>query len=197
VSFMGFSYTVLTPVFARDVFHGDARTLGHLMAASGIGALFGAFYLGSRTTVRGLGNVITIGGGMMGIGVIGFSYSHLLGFSLVCLGLAGCGGVLLMASSNTVVQSLVEDHQRGRVMSIYTMAFTGTMPLGNLAAGALAGKIGAGQTLFISGAICIVVVLFFFRELPQLRREAAPVLARLNPNAAEPMVYTGEKESGA
>jgi predicted MFS family arabinose efflux permease len=104
------------------------------------------------------------------------------------------GGVLLMASSNTVVQSLVEDHQRGRVMSIFTMAFTGTMPLGNLVAGALAGGFGARNTLLLSGVICIVVVLFFFRELPQLRQQAAPVLARLNPNAAEPVVYTPEKD---
>src|SRR5579883_3027983 len=123
VSFLGFSYTVLTPVFARDVFKGDARTLGNLMAASGVGALLGAMYLGTRSTVRGLGTVITVGGILMGAGIIGFSLSRWLGLSLVCMAFAGMGGVLLMASSNTVVQSLVEDHQRGRVMSIFTMAF--------------------------------------------------------------------------
>ena len=194
ISFLGFSYTVLTPVFARDVFHGDARTLGHLMAASGIGALIGAMYLGTRASVRGLGNVITAGGSLMGVGLIGFSFSQWFPLSLVCIALAGMGGVLLMASSNTVVQSLVEDHQRGRVMSIFTMAFTGTMPLGNLVAGALAGGFGVRHTLLLSGLVCIIVVLFFFRELPQLRQQAAPVLARLNPNAAEPVVYSPEKE---
>lgn len=195
VSFMGFGYTVLTPVFARDIFHGDARTLGHLMAASGVGALLGAMYLGTRTTVRGLGKVITVGGMLMGMGIIGFALSPWLWLSTICLAFAGGGGVLLMASSNTLVQSLIEDHHRGRVMSIFTMAFTGTMPLGNLAIGSMAHAINVRNTLVISGASCLVIVLFFFRQLPRLRRIAGPVLARLNPNTAEPMVYTEEKES--
>lgn len=194
VSFVGFSYTVLTPIFARDIFGGDARTLGQLMAASGIGALCGAMYLGTRVTVRGLGNVITVGGGLMGIGLIGFSLSHVFALALACMAMTGMGGVLLMASSNTVVQSLVEDHHRGRVMSIFTMAFTGTAPFGNLAVGAIAGKVGARSTLLFSGGVCIVVVLFFFRQLPGLRQQAAPVLARLNPNATEPMVYSEDKD---
>ena len=172
ISFVGFSYTVLTPVFARDVFKGDARTLGHLMAASGIGALLGAIYLGFRKTIRGLGNVIAIGGALMGIGIIGFSLSPWLGLSLVCLTVAGMGGVLLMASSNTLVQTLIEDHQRGRVMSIFTMAFTGTMPLGNLVVGAAAGKFGVRNTLTVTGVICLIVVVIFFRQLPRLRQAA-------------------------
>jgi MFS family permease len=192
VSFLGFGYTVLTPVFARDVFQGDARTLGHLMAASGVGALLAAMYLGTRTTVRGLGNVITIGGLLMGLGIIGFSRAPSVPVGMLCLAFAGGGGVLLMASSNTIVQSLIEDNQRGRVMSIFTMAFTGTMPLGNLVIGSLADRFGVRTTLLISGISCLLVVFFFFRELPRLRRIAGPVLARLNPNAAEPMVYTEE-----
>lgn len=194
VSFLGFSYTVLTPVFAHDVFKGDARTLGQLMAASGVGALLGAMYLGTRTRVRGLGYVITIGGILMGVGIIGFSFSRWLGLALVCIAFAGMGGVLLMASSNTVVQSLVEDHHRGRVMSIYTMAFTGTMPLGNLVAGSLAHAVGVRTTLLISGAACIVVMAFFFRELPRLRKIAAPVLDRLSPSTPEPIVYSEEDD---
>lgn len=194
VSFLGFGYIVLTPVFARDVFHGDARTLGHLMAATGVGALAAAMYLGTRTTVRGLGNVITLGGLLMGFGIIGFSLSRWIGLSFVCLACAGGGAVLLMASSNTIVQSLVEDHHRGRVMSIFTMAFTGTMPLGNLAIGEMADWIGVRYTLLISGATCAIVVMFFFRELPALRRAAAPLLARLDPNVAEPVVYSEEEK---
>ena len=120
ISFVGFSYVVLTPVFARDIFHGDARTLGYLMAASGVGALIGAVYLGTRSTVRGLGNVITVGGVMMGTGIVGFSLSRWLPLSMGCLVLTGMGGVLLMASSNTLVQTLVEDNKRGRVMSIFS-----------------------------------------------------------------------------
>ncbi len=199
VSFVGFSYAVMTPVFARDVFSGDARTLGWLMAASGIGALIAAGYLGTRASVRGLGNVITFGGALMGVGIVGFSLSSWLLLSLLCLTCTGMGGVLLMASSNTLVQTMVKDSQRGRVMSIFTMAFTGTMPLGNLAVGAISGRVGVRGTLAVSGLICIAVVARFFVELPRLRRAAAPVLERLNPNSAEPIVYPlnkKEKETG-
>lgn len=197
VSFTGFSYAVLTPIFARDVFHGDARTLGWLMSASGVGALSGALYLGARVTIRGLGNVITIGGGLMASGLVGFSISPWLPLSLACLALTGLGGVLLMASSNTLVQSLVEENKRGRVMSFFTMAFTGTMPIGNLVMGLVASRLGAAAALRISGAICAVVVFFFYRELPRLRRAAAPALARLGLAQAEPVLYPpDEKQAG-
>jgi MFS family permease len=181
VSFFGFSYTVLTPVFAADVFHGDARTLGYLMAASGVGALAGAFYLGSRRTVRGLGMVIAVGGWLMGMAIIGFSLSRWLPLSLACLALAGLGGVLLMASSNTLIQSLVEDDKRGRVMSLFTMAFTGTIPLGNLAVGAMAREWSVRMALTLTGLVCGVVAAVFYRKLPRLRQDAAPVLAKLDP----------------
>ena len=174
-----FSYSVLMPVFAKDVFHGDAKVLGLLMSASGIGALLGALYLGTRTTVRGLGDVITFGGIILGIGVIGFSFSPWLAPSLLCLALAGTGGVLLMASSNTLVQTFVEDDKRGRVMSLFTMAFTGTVPLGNLVAGAVADRVGAAATLRMSGILCLGIVAVFYRQLPRLREAAAPILAKL------------------
>jgi MFS family permease len=179
ISAIGFSYSALTPVFARDVFHGDARTLGWLMSASGTGAVLAALYLGGRKTVRGLGSVITIGGLCLGAGLIGFALSHWLAISLGCLMLTGMGGVLLMASSNTLVQTMVPDEKRGRVMSLFTMAFNGTAPLGSLVAGTLAGRIGATPTLIANGAICIAIIIFFFRKLPELRLAAAPVLAEL------------------
>lgn len=177
VSGVAFSYAVLTPVFARDIFHGDARTLGALMSASGIGAVIGALYLGRRRTVRGLGNVIILGGVIMGTAVIAFSQSRWLPLSLACLVFAGLGGVLLMASANTLVQTLVEDDKRGRVMSLFTMAFTGTMPLGSLASGAFAARFGASPTLVISGVLTLLIVLVFHRRLPKLRAAARPVLA--------------------
>jgi MFS family permease len=176
----GFSYSVLMPVFAKEIFHGDAKILGVLMSASGVGALLGALYLGTRSTVRGLGNVITLGGTIMAMGVIGFASSTWLALSLLCLALAGMGGVLLMASSNTLVQTFVEDDKRGRVMSLFTMAFTGTVPVGNLLAGMVANVIGSSQTLIISGAICLVIVIVFYRQLPRLRAAAAPILDRLD-----------------
>jgi MFS family permease len=188
ISAIGFSYTVLTPIFARDVFFGDARTLGYLMSASGVGALSGALYLGSRTTIRGLGRVITFGGAAMGVGLIGFASSRWLPLSLGCLTLTGMGGVLLMASSNTLIQTLVDDDKRGRVMSIFSMAFTGTMPAGNLLAGFLAAKWGTTVTLTASGVICIVIAGLFYRSIPGLRAAAAPVLAKLDPSVFEPIV---------
>jgi len=188
ISAIGFSYTVLTPIFARDVFFGDARTLGYLMSASGIGALSGALYLGSRTTIRGLGRVITFGGAAMGLGLIGFASSRWLPLSLGCLTLTGMGGVLLMASSNTLIQTLVDDDKRGRVMSIFSMAFTGTMPAGNLLAGFLAAKWGTTVTLTASGVICIVIAGLFYRSIPGLRAAVAPVLAKLDPAVFEPIV---------
>jgi MFS family permease len=189
ISGIGFSATVLMPVFARDVFFGDARTLGYLMSASGIGALSGALYLGTRTTVRGLGKVITFGGAAMGVGLMGFAGSRWLPLALGCLMLTGMGGVLLMASSNTLVQTLVDDDKRGRVMSIFSMAFTGTMPVGNLLVGFLAGRWGTTVTLMASGVICIVIAGLFFRSIPRLRAAAAPVLAKLDPVVFEPIVH--------
>jgi MFS family permease len=189
ISAIGFSYTVLTPIFAKDVFHGDARMLGYLMSASGIGALSAALYLGSRTTIRGLGKVIAFGGAAMGVGLIGFAWSRWLPLSLACLTLTGMGGVLLMASSNTLVQTLVDDDKRGRVMSIFGMAFTGTMPVGNLLVGFLAHKWGTTVTLAGCGVICIVIAGLFFRSIPKLRAAAAPTFAKLDTAVFEPIVH--------
>ncbi|HEY1169981.1 MAG TPA: MFS transporter [Verrucomicrobiae bacterium] len=182
----GFSYSVLMPVFAKEVFHGDAKILGLLMSSSGIGALAGALYLGTRSTVRGLGNVITFGGVLMALGVSGFAMSHWLALSMVFLACAGTGGVLLMASSNTLVQTFVDDDKRGRVMSLFTMAFTGTVPVGNLIAGSVANTLGSATTLLISGTICLIVVMVFYRKLPRLREAAAPILARLDVSEVSP-----------
>jgi MFS family permease len=188
VCFVGYSYTVLMPIFARDIFNGDARVLGYMMSAVGVGALIGAAYLGNRASVKGLGNVIAFGGGAMAAGLIGFSFSRWLPLSLLCMTMTGLGGVLLMASSNTLVQTMVEDAKRGRVSSIFTMAFTGTTPLGNLMMGAIAGKIGAPTALAISGAVAAVVVLVFYFQLPKLRKEAAPVLEKLHISLDEPVL---------
>jgi MFS family permease len=196
VSAVGFSGSVLTPVFARDVFQGDARTLGWLMAASGFGALTGALYLATRKGVRGLGLVIASGGTLMGCGLIGFSLSPWFPLALGFLWLTGLGGVLLMASSNTLVQTLVEDDKRGRVMSFFAMAFTGTMPLGNLMMGALAGRLGARTALMLGGGCCLVVVFAFYRRIPRLRAAAAPTLARLEEAAAEIPVYQPARQEG-
>ena len=176
----GFAAPVLLPVLASDVFGGDARTLGWLMSASGVGALGGAIYLSTRAGIRGLGKVITLGGLALGLGLIGCGFCRALAPAMACLVCTGVGGVLLMASCNTVVQSLVDDDKRGRVMSLFSMAFTGTTPLGNLVIGALAGKaLGVQGALWLAGACCVLCALLYLLRLPGLRVQAAPVLERL------------------
>jgi len=179
VSFMGMQYTVLVPIFATNILHGGPDTLGFLMAASGVGALFGAVYLSTRTSVLGLGKWIAFAPTIMGIGLIGFSFSRVLWLSLLTLMLVGFGFIMQFTSSNTVLQTIVDDDKRGRVMSLYTMAFFGMIPLGNLFAGALASHIGAPYTLLISGVFCIIGSLIFAKQLPVLRRLVLPIYIKL------------------
>ena len=136
-------YTVLMPVFAATVFDGGPHTLGFLMSAAGCGALLGALWLAARRSVVGLGRVIPIASGLFGVGLIAFSFTHVLWLAIPCLIVAGFGFMVQMASSNTVIQTIVEDEKRGRVMSFYMMAFFGTAPFGSLLAGWLSSHIGA------------------------------------------------------
>ncbi len=179
VSFTGIPYTVLMPVFAGQVLHGGAHTYGILMAATGVGAIAGVLWLATRTSVLGLGRTLSIAGALFGLGLIGFGLSHWLWLSLLLLMVAGGGMMVQMAASNTLVQTLVDEDKRGRVMSFYTMAFFGMMPFGSLAAGWLGGKIGAPWTVVAGGVATLVAVALFARRLPMLRREARPVLERL------------------
>jgi MFS family permease len=169
VSLIGTPYTTLMPVFAKDIFHGGPYTLGFLMAASGSGALIGAIYLASRKTVMGLGRMITIAASIFGAGLIAFSLSRIFWLSILFLLVIGFGMISQMASSNTVLQTIVEDDKRGRIMSFYAMAFMGTMPFGSLLSGSIASKIGTPNTLLIGGLICVLGSIMFARQLPKLR----------------------------
>lgn len=191
---IGFFYITMTPLYARDVFHGDSKTLGWMMSASGTGAVIGSLYLGTRKTVHGLGNVITFGGMALGAGLIGFAWSRWFSISLLCLGFCGSGGVLLMASANTLVQTMVHDDKRGRVMSLFTMSAMGTMPLGNLIAGGMAAKFGPTPTLIFSGVGCLLVVGAFYWQLPRLRAAAAPLLASVDAATLEPVAVPIREE---
>lgn len=179
VSFMGMQYTVLTPIFTTQILHGNAETLGFLMAAAGVGALMGAVYLSTRKSVLGLGRLIAYSPALMGMGLIGFSLSRVLGLSLLMMLVIGLGFILQFTSSNTVVQTIVEDDKRGRVMSIYTMAFFGVVPLGNLFAGSLASQIGAPNTLMIGGIFCILGSFLFTKQLPSIRRLIRPIYTKI------------------
>jgi len=168
-------YTTLAPIFATKILHGGAHTLGFLMAASGVGAIGGGIYLSTRQTVLGLGRVIAFAPTLSGIGIIVFALSHVLWLSLLMSLLVGLGSILEIASSNTVIQTIVEDDKRGRVMSLFTMAFLGMVPFGNLIAGSLATKIGAPNTLIIGGGFCIIGSLLFAKQLPAIRRLVKPI----------------------
>jgi MFS family permease len=179
MSFMGMSYVVLMPIFAKDILHGGPHTLGFLMAASGIGAMAGSIYLASRQTILGLGRFIAYAFAIFGIGVIAFSLSKILIISLSMMLIAGFGMIVQMASSNTILQSIVQEDKRGRVMSIYATAIIGMTPLGNLFAGSLASWIGAPNTLIISGIACIIGSLIFAMNLPQIRKEVRPIYIKM------------------
>lgn len=180
VSLMGMPYTVLMPVFAKEILHGGSHTFGFLMGASGVGALAGAIYLASRKSVLGLGRIIPLAAAIFGFGLIVFSLSRLFIFSLVLMVIVGLGMMLQMASSNTVLQTIVDDDKRGRVMSLYSMAFMGTAPFGSLLAGGLAHILGVPATLTIGGVSCIIGAAVFARKLPELKKVLRPIYVRLD-----------------
>lgn len=179
VSLLGFPYSVLMPIFASDILHGGAHTLGFLMAASGVGALIGAISLAMRKSVLGLGRYIAICAALFGISLMGFSLSRTLWLSLILMAVTGFGFMQQMASCNTVLQTIVADEKRGRVMAFYSMAFLGMAPFGSLLAGGLAARIGAPATVFWCGTIVVVSSLWFSRQLPAIRAEVRPLYIKL------------------
>ncbi len=178
VSIMGMPYTVLMPVFARDILHGGPHTMGFLMGSVGTGALVGAIYLASRKTVVGLGKVITFAAAMFGLGLILFSFSRQLWLSMALLFFVGMGMMMQMAASNTVLQTIVDDDKRGRVMSFYAMSFFGMVPLGSLMAGSLGSRIGTPYTVMLGGVSCIIGAMIFWRRLPILRKLVRPIYVK-------------------
>jgi MFS family permease len=182
VSLVGVPYSVLMPVFATQIFHGGPHTLGFLMTASGCGALLGALWLAARRSVVGLGRVIPAASALFGVGLIAFGLMRTPGtfwIALPCLTVAGFGFMVQMASSNTVIQTIVDDEKRGRVMSFYTMAFLGTVPFGSLIAGSLSSRIGAPNTLVLGGICCLIGAAVFARSLPMLRAHVRPIYVKL------------------
>jgi MFS family permease len=175
ISLVAMPYTILMPVFAKDILKGGAHTLGLLMAGAGVGALIGTIYLAARKTIVGLGSRIPLAAACFGIGLIGFSFSHQLLVSLPLVALAGFGMMVNMASSNTILQTIAEDDKRGRLMSLYAMAFAGMAPFGSLGAGALSTRIGVQATLALGGCLCLVGAGLFSLQLPQLRALIRPI----------------------
>ena len=178
-SLMGMSYSVLMPVFAKEILHGGSHTYGFLMGAAGFGALLGALFLASRQSVLKLGRIVPASAILFGAGLLGLSFSRIFPISLVLMIFIGLGMMMQSAASNTILQTITDDDKRGRVMSFYTMAIMGTAPFGSLMAGALAKVIGTPGTIFIGGLASIIGALFFLRKLPELRKVVRPIYVKM------------------
>ena len=175
VSTMGMPYMVLMPAVASGVLHGGPHTLGFLMTASGVGALAGAMYLAARPSVLGLGRAIVIATATFGVGLAAFALSHTLWLSLALLPIAGGGFMVQTASTNTILQTIVDERLRGRVMAFYAMAFLGTAPIGSLVAGVVASRIGVQMTILLGGLACVAGASWFALRLPKLRAMIRPI----------------------
>ena len=176
VSFVGMPYTVLMPVFADQILHGGARGLGILMGATGIGALLGAVSLAARVGIKGLGKVIAMCAGGFGLSLALFSFSRIFWLSTLLLVPVGFFMMVQMASSNTLIQSMVPDRLRGRVMSVYSMMFMGMAPFGALSAGSVAHHLGAPWTVALGGLACTMTAVLFWSHLPSIRAEARELI---------------------
>jgi MFS family permease len=187
VSFAGTPYGVLMPVFAATIFHGGPGTLGILMGASGVGALVGALYLANRRSVLGLSRVVPVATGVLGLGLCIFSHTRVLGAGLFILLFTGFGMMTLMGGSNIIIQTIVDDDKRGRVMSFYTLSLLGMAPLGSLAGGWLATRIGAPDTVLIGGALCAAAGGLFVIKLPQVRHSIRPIYKKLGILPGDPV----------
>jgi MFS family permease len=179
ISLAGLPFTVLLPIFAKEVLHGDAATLGLLMGATGFGAFGGALYLAARSSALGLETAIVVAAGLFGLALIGFGLSSTLWLSLLLLFLAGFGMIVQLASCNTILQTVSEEGMRGRVMSYYTLAFIGLSPFGSLLEGLLAHRIGAPNTVIIGGGLCLLGAFFFGLQLPGIREKVRPIYVRI------------------
>jgi len=175
VSLMGYPYMVLLPIFAGQVFHGGPYALGWLTAASGLGALVSALSLAFRKSVVGLMRMIQVSSATLGLALILFGFSHQFALSLLLMGFAGFGMMQSASASNTIIQTLVPEDKRARVISYYAMAYFGSAPLGSLLAGTLAGKIGAPNTIIITGTFCLLGSLWFSMQMPKVKTVMRPI----------------------
>jgi MFS family permease len=179
ISLMGMPFMVLMPIFAAQVLHGGPHTLGFLLGASGVGALISAVSLALRKTVRGLTTMIQISAALFGVGLISLGLSRFLPLSLFLMLIVGFGMTQGLAASNTVIQTLVPEDMRGRVMSYYTMAFVGMAPFGSLLAGALAHRLGAPHAVMITGAFCVAGAAWFTTQLKAVRKVMRPIYVEM------------------
>lgn len=178
MSLVAFPYMVLMPAFAKNILQGGPKTLGFLLGAIGAGALIGAIFLARRKSVQGLEKVMVIAGCIFTAGIIGFSFSRNPWLSIFLMVLPGFGVMVQIASINIILQMIVDDDKRGRVLSLLVMAFLGTMPFGSLLIGFIAEYLGAPHTLLLSSLLGIVVIISFAKKLPHIQRMIHPIYVR-------------------
>ncbi len=176
-SLFGMTFPVLLPVFANKVFSGGSHTYGLLVSASGAGAFLATIYLAMRKSIHGQGRVINAAVYMLAFGLILFSFTKILYLSILLLVIVGFSTIAIIASCNMVLQALVDEDKRGRVMSFYVMAFSGAAPVGSLLAGALSTSAGAPVTVLVFGSACLIIAFVFSLRLPVVIAMVKPVLA--------------------
>jgi MFS family permease len=186
VSLVAMPYTILMPIFADKILHGGPRGLGILMGATGVGALLGALTLASRSGVQGLGKWVAFSCAGFGVSLILFSLSRNFWLSAAFLLPVGFGMMLQMSSSNTLIQAMVPDHLRGRVMAVYSMMFMGMAPFGAFFGGALADRLGAPLTVLMGAVACIGGAALFGLQLPKIRVEARQLIVAQSMTAGAP-----------
>ena len=172
-------YSTLMPIYAKDVYGGGPHTLGFLLAAAGSGALMSTAYLAGRENVRGLIRIIALGAAVSGLALACFAYTRVFPLALALMVVVGAGIILAAASANTILQTIVSDHLRGRLAGFYMLAFLGVAPIGNLVAGAIANRFGAPLTLAVNGAIAALAAGWFWQRMPTLRKSLRPDYERL------------------
>ena len=180
ISLFGMTFPVLLPVFAAKVFGGGSHTFGMLVSSSGAGAFLATVFLAMRKSIHGQGRVMNIAIYTLSLGLMAFSFSEIIYLSVPLLVIIGFSMIVIIASCNMVIQAIVDEDKRGRVMSFYVMSFTGAAPVGSLLAGALSSKTGAPLTVFICGSVCLVIGVIFSLRLPVVRGFIRPVLAAKN-----------------
>jgi MFS family permease len=179
ISILGMSYTVLMPIIAKEILRGGPQTLGILMGSVGIGALLGALFVANQKSAWGLENIIPLAAGIFSISLVLIGFTRSLSWALILMIFSGLGMMVQMSSSNTIVQTIVDDKIRGRVMSFYMLAFLGTTPIGSLFAGSVAQKINAPNTIILSGVLSLISVLVFIRYLTEIRQQIHSALTKL------------------
>jgi len=179
MSLVGASYIILMPIYARDIIHSGPQALGLLMGSVGVGALLGTGFLAQRKTVLGLVKILSWSGLMLGICLIAFAFSRSLWLSVLLLALSGFGIVVNVSGTNILLQTIVEDDKRGRIMSLYAMAFMGTAPIGSFLSGIMAGFFGVLTTVVIAGIVTILAVIIFRKNLSAFKKDIYPVYQKM------------------